>query len=93
MTGVDEVTCGGIPPWFGECLAMRIRGQGGELERLHWPTVKTKKRRKVEYSRAKTVEVSAWKSWDAILDWLDFAQRNGILVPDGHTIIVTNRQQ
>ena len=83
MFGVDEVTYGGIPHWFGDCLAMRIRGQGGELKELHWPTVKIKKRRKDQQSRTKTVEVSAWKSWSATFDWLDFAERNGIVVPDG----------
>jgi len=84
FSGVDEVTYAGMPTWFGQCLSMHIRGEGGDLKKLHWPTLKTKKRRKDEYSRAKTVEVSTRSGWNVKLDWLGFAERNGVVVPGGY---------
>ena len=36
--GISDITVRGAPDWFKQCLEMRIRGEGGELEILNWPT-------------------------------------------------------
>lgn len=84
LTGIEEVriTSQWRIDWFTQCLSLRMRGDGGELEELEWP-MKTIKRVKPkdQLKRPGKDTVSAWKTGSPTLDWLTYAQRNGIEVP------------
>jgi hypothetical protein len=89
LTGIKEVsiTSQWRIGWFTQCLCLRVRGEGGELKELEWP-MKTVKRLKPkdQLKRPGKDSVSTWKPGRPMLDWLEFAQRNGIEVPAGTSI-------
>lgn len=80
LHALDEIRLVGCPAWFTECLLLRLRGDGGPLSELKWPT---KIERRVRASkRYKKAEVSTRQCWQPVYDWAGFANRNGIAVPD-----------
>lgn len=86
LQGISDITLRGAPEWLKQCLEMRIRGEGGELETLNWPT-KTVKRQQKGSRRKIEVEVSTRHGWQPTLDWKQFATRHGIELPE-HTYIL-----
>ncbi|KAF3052857.1 hypothetical protein E8E11_010219 [Didymella keratinophila] len=64
-----------VPGWFAQCLAMRVRGEGGDLDTLKWPT-RTLNRKKGRFMEP--WQQSRRRDSQAKLDWMSFARRNGI---------------
>jgi hypothetical protein len=81
LQGTPDITVSGVPDWFKKCLEMRIRGDGGELETLNWPT-KIVKRQKKENRKKIEVEVSTRQGWHPVFDWRQYAARNSISLPE-----------
>ena len=84
LTGIEEVIIGSDPrlDWFMQCLSLRMRGEGGELKKLEWPTKTTRRLRlRDKGKRPRKTTVSTWKPGIPTLDWFDFARRNGIEIP------------
>ena len=77
ITGILSASIDGVTAWFAQCLEMRICGEGGEFKPLNWPKKTTK--RKDEDGNIKRVPKR--ESWQPLLDWKNFAQRNGIAFP------------
>lgn len=78
VTGTPTVKFDGIPEWFGQCLGLRMRGEGGDLKTLEWPD-KTFRRKNHSRSLSK---VSTKVSWQLVFDWQEFAERNGTEMPE-----------
>lgn len=86
IPGVEEVVLSSEEHihWFAQCLALRIRGEGGELKPLEWRMQTIKSHRwKDDLTKAEEVTVTTWKVGLPTLDWMEFAQRNGIAIPPG----------
>jgi hypothetical protein len=79
LTHIPTVEFAGLPEWFAKCLTLRVRGEGGDLNALKWPmeTRRTKNGRFVRPWQGSTRQ-----DWQASLDWMEFAQRNGIEMPE-----------
>jgi hypothetical protein len=80
LQGIVDVAIHGAPDWLKQCLEMRIRGEGGELKTLEWPAKVVKRKQKGSRKKVE-LEVSMRKGWQPVLDWRQFAVRNGIALP------------
>ncbi|KAH7382646.1 hypothetical protein DE146DRAFT_235051 [Phaeosphaeria sp. MPI-PUGE-AT-0046c] len=87
LRGIADVEITGVPDWYAQCLQLCIQGKGGEVEETEWPEVKKKKVKKTAWgqvkSSKKTVMVSTRKWWQPMLNWIEYAERNGVEVPMG----------
>lgn len=82
LSTVKNVNLVGLPGWFAACLAMRLRGEGGDLSTIEWPVKMVKRKGKGGRWRAdRRVQVSTRHCSQPIYDWQEFAQRNGIALP------------
>jgi hypothetical protein len=81
LRGISYITVHGAPEWFKQCLEMRIRGEGGDLKILNWPTKTVRRQQKGSRKRVE-VEVSTRQGWQPMFDWRHFAARNGISLPE-----------
>ena len=78
---VREVTVMGIPTWFASCLEMYIRGDGGHVNKVDWPTRPMEIRNKnQQLKREAFVSLRTWHQ--PVYDWREFANRNGIELPE-----------
>ncbi|KAF2125127.1 hypothetical protein P153DRAFT_253500, partial [Dothidotthia symphoricarpi CBS 119687] len=82
LRGVQNVQITGVPDWFARCLQLCIRGRGGDVREVVWPVVEVVRKRGV-YRKARTKWVTTRKWYQPMLDWREFAQRNGVVMPDG----------
>lgn len=78
--GIPDIEMRGVPSWFQNCLEMRIRGEGGELRTIDWPTKVVKRKLKGSKKKVK-VEVSTRECWQPVFDWNEFMKCNGLLQP------------
>ncbi|KAF2877586.1 hypothetical protein BDV95DRAFT_481506 [Massariosphaeria phaeospora] len=81
LRGIEEVHIEGVPPWFGECLERCMQGQGGDVLAVEWPDVWVK-RKAHPNARPKKRLVTTRKCYQPIFNWKEFAERNGIAVPE-----------
>jgi hypothetical protein len=85
LRGIKKVTITGVPDWFAKCLALCIQGKGGDVLETDWPLVM--KKRKLKTTRFRWTEVtkvscvSTRKWYQPMLNWTEFAERNGVVVP------------
>ena len=91
LQGIHDIAVYGAPEWFQRCLEMRIRGQGGELKTLDWPT-KAVRRKKKGTKKKVEVEVCTRQGWQPIFDWKRFAVRNNIPLPEDIHVLVPTPQ-
>lgn len=73
---IEKVGITGTPAWFAECLALCIRGKGGQVLPLRWQKQRMKNKNGVPRYRSMRPETAP------SLDWAEFAERNGIELPD-----------
>lgn len=76
LKGLDHVYCAGFDPWFGACLEMCIKGEGGDIKQIDWP-VKEIRRRNPTGGKKHPAQISERQWWQPKLDWREFALRNG----------------
>lgn len=92
LRGIKDVRVTGVPEWFARCLQVCIRGKGGEVVETDWPQVQIKRKvltpeeKTMRYDWQKKKFKTAWvttrKWWQPVFDWKEFAERNGIEVPE-----------
>jgi hypothetical protein len=75
LRGIENVEITGVPAWYAECLRCCIQGRGGDVKKHKYPRV----RKRVDMLMQ---SVSAKKCYNPIFDWGEFAERNGIELPD-----------
>ena len=93
LQGIQDIAVYGAPEWFQRCLEIRIRGQGGDLKTLDWPT-KVVRRQQKGYRRKVEVEVCTRQGWQPIFDWKRFAACNNISLPeDVHKLVPTPQKE
>jgi hypothetical protein len=93
LQGIQDIAVYGAPEWFQRCLEMRIRGQGGDLKTLDWPTKAVRRQKKGNQKKVK-VEVSTRQGWQPLFDWKRFAVRNDIPLPeDIHKLVPTPQNE
>lgn len=93
LQGIQDIAVYGAPEWFQRCLEMCIRGQGGDLKTLDWPTKLVRRKKKGSRNKVK-VEVSKRQGWQPIFDWKRFAVRNEIPLPDDiHKLLPTPQNE
>jgi hypothetical protein len=64
LTGIEDVIIRSNQrhDWFLQCLALRIRGERGELEEREWPTKDNKApEAKVSASQGHSLHLEAWR--------------------------------
>ncbi|KAH7064075.1 hypothetical protein BKA63DRAFT_572509 [Paraphoma chrysanthemicola] len=82
LRGIKDVKITGVAEWYAQCLQVCIQGKGGDVLETDWPLVEVK-RSKLRWSkRSKKMWVSTRKWYQPTLNWKEFAERNGIEVPD-----------
>ncbi|KAF1913132.1 hypothetical protein BDU57DRAFT_345685 [Ampelomyces quisqualis] len=91
LKGISNVVISGVPEWYAQCLTLCIqgKGKGGHVKNLEWPEVEVKKKKKKKPNSYKSGSdrpyrswVSTRKWWQPLLDWKEFAERNGIKLPE-----------
>lgn len=61
-----DVRAEGVSQWFSGCLVLSLTGKGGEVvRRMAWDEESEGRRR----------------DWESMLDWREYAGRNGVVVP------------
>jgi hypothetical protein len=82
LRGIKDVRVTGVPPWFGQCLELCIKGRGGEVKHVDYPEVIVKKRKRGQTKWQKNLTTT--RKWqNPILDWKVFAERNEIELTPG----------
>lgn len=85
LHGIADVEVTGVPEWYAKCLELCVQGKGGAVERTEWPGVRKKKVKKSAWGQVKKSKgvqmVSSRKWWQPVLNWVEFAERNGVEVP------------
>jgi hypothetical protein len=96
LRGIKDVSITGVPDWFAQCLQLCIQGSGGDVREFEWTRreatngekgkkrVKGRKRatRWTNTKRKVSVSAETRKWWQPMLDWKEFAVRNGVSLPD-----------
>lgn len=86
LRGIDEVQISGVPDWYAQCLQLCIQGKGGSLNLIDYPEVQVRKRASSTSTRWKKVFQTTKKWNDPKFNWKEFAERNGITVPEGDSL-------
>lgn len=85
LRGIKDVEITGVPEWYARCLQLCIQGKGGEVQETEWPEVRKKKVKKTAWGQVKRSKgeamVSTRKWWQPMLNWMEYAERNGVEVP------------
>lgn len=85
LKGITDVEVTGVPDWYAKCLELCVQGKGEDVERTEWPEVSKKIVKKTAWGsvkRSKGVQmVSTRKWWQPVLNWVEFAERNGVECP------------
>lgn len=88
LSGVDEVEITGafLPPWLIECLTRCLKGSAEPPSPIDYPDIVVRRMNRNKWNGArrtyKYVEVSTKKWCDPWLNWSEFADREGIEVPE-----------
>jgi hypothetical protein len=84
LRGIKNVEVGGeVPAWFAKCLQCCIQGHGGDVKEQNYPLVEVKQKKKKGTGFAKKPKWVETKQWySPRFDWADFAERNGIELPE-----------
>lgn len=83
LRGIKDVRITGVPQWFAQCLTLAIQGKGGDVLDAEWPQEEVKRTKLTDSGNRKTKK--AWVSkrqwWQPVLEWREFAMRNGVELP------------
>jgi hypothetical protein len=94
LRDIKNVSITGIPDWYAQCLQLCIQGRGGNVQESDWLRVKSERRVKSKKRGKSKKRATKWDSTDPkevvqtrkwyqpMLDWKEFAIRNGVSVPD-----------
>lgn len=84
LRGIKDVRITGLPEWYARCLQLCIQGKGGQVQETDWPLMRVKRRVRTRSGRKQTywVTVTLRKWYQPMLNWIEFAGRNDIPVPD-----------
>lgn len=77
ITGIPTVIIDGVPSCWKHCLGLRMCGKGGDLTALVWPDKLVANKTPGAVSK-----VTTKAAWQAVFDWREFAERNGIEMPE-----------
>lgn len=81
LRGIKKVEITGLPDWYARCLQTCIQGKGGDVQETDWPLIRVKKQR--DYTKTpRKVWVTTRKWYNPIFNWKEFAERNGIDLPE-----------
>jgi hypothetical protein len=78
LRGIRNVKVTGVPDWYARCLTLSLQGTGGDVRKYAWPLSARKKWNIMGRAR----HVSAMEWWQPTLDWKEFAERNGVEMPE-----------
>jgi hypothetical protein len=82
LRGIKDVSITGVAGWYSQCLQLCIQGKGGEVLETDWPLVQVK-RSKIRWTKkTKRTWATTRKWYQPTLNWKEFAERNGIAIPD-----------
>jgi hypothetical protein len=85
LRSIKKVTITGVPDWYAQCLTLCIQGKGGDVPQTDWPLVVVKRTLEPTKSRFRKMKKDAWVStrkwYQPMLNWTEFAERNGVVVP------------
>ncbi|KAJ4363067.1 hypothetical protein N0V83_010187 [Neocucurbitaria cava] len=81
LRGIKHVEVIGPLDWFAQCLRLCIQGKGGDVQEVEWPLVKIQRRRGLTRQK-KDAWVTTRKWYQPMLNWKEFAERNGIPLPE-----------
>lgn len=82
LQGIGDVKILGLQPWFAQCLSLHLTGQGGQaVSKLDWPMRVTRRRRST-FAKFQKTEVTTREYWQPMLNWKEYAVRNGIELPE-----------
>ncbi|KAH7072455.1 hypothetical protein FB567DRAFT_203593 [Paraphoma chrysanthemicola] len=82
LRGIKDVKITGVAEWYAQCLQLCIQGKGGDVLETDWPLVEVKRTKNHWSKQSKKTWVSTRKWYQPTLNWKEFAERNGIEVPD-----------
>lgn len=83
LRGIKRVDVTGVPDWYAKCLQLCIQGQGGDVQETDWPLVEVKRQVSGAVTkRYRKVWVTTRRWYQPLLNWKEYAERNGVEVPD-----------
>ncbi|KAI2483465.1 hypothetical protein Ptr902_05782 [Pyrenophora tritici-repentis] len=82
LRGIKHVDFTGLPDWYSNCMQLVIKGEGGDVEMTDWPLMEVKRRTYLLNNRMKVHWVTSRKWYQPTLNWKEFAERNGVDVPE-----------
>jgi hypothetical protein len=62
-------------------MKLCISGKGGEVKETEWPDVQVTRKKKTVWQKGRTAWVTSRQWWQPVVDWREFAGRNGVHVP------------
>lgn len=80
LTGIKEVSVGGVPHWYAKCMQLCVQGTGGEVKETEWPLMKVNQTTGPRKKKVKWVSARRW--WQPVWNWKEFAERNGVEMPE-----------
>jgi hypothetical protein len=81
LRGIKDVEIKGVPEWYAQCMKLCISGKGGEVKETEWPDVQVTRKKKMVWQKGRTAWVTSRQWWQPVVDWREFAERNGVDVP------------
>jgi hypothetical protein len=81
LRGIKDVEIVGVPEWYAKCLELCISGKGGEVKETEWPVVQVTRKKKTVGQKGRTAWVTSRQWWQPVVDWREYAERNGVEVP------------
>jgi hypothetical protein len=84
LRGIKHVAIKGVPEWYAECLEVCIKGKGGEILETEWPIAEVRRKKKSMWQngKGKIAWATSRKWYQPKLDWKEFAERNGVGLPE-----------
>ena len=82
LRGIKDVEISGVPEWYAKSLQLCIQGNAGEVQEVNWPLIEVKRRRGGSTSKTIKGWVTTRKWYQPMLNWKEFAERNGITIPE-----------
>jgi hypothetical protein len=85
LQGIKHVDVEGehLPDWYAKCLQICINGTGGDVLPIDYPDIKIKKRIPGFHKRYEMVWQTTRAWHHPILNWDEYAERNGVDMPAG----------
>lgn len=84
LQGIEyvEVTGTDLPGWYKKCLELCVSGKGGDVKPLDYPDVMTTKKVGQMYRKRKKTVWQTTRQWhQPLLNWEEYAQKNGVELP------------